>query len=62
VHLTVASLMEVRPLPGLVVVPFTGLPPLIVAATWSAANDNPGVAAFASIAADVGTESKWCQS
>lgn len=45
-HLTVANLLEQVAYPGLVVVPVTDIPPMVVVPVWLAAHENASIRAF----------------
>lgn len=51
-HLTVVSLLDHCPFPGLAVVPVVDMPPVVVVPVWATAAETPAVRAFAHTAAD----------
>jgi hypothetical protein len=51
-HLTVTSLLEQLPFPGLTTIPITDMPPMAIVPLWSADDDDPAVHAFARFAAE----------
>lgn len=55
-HITVLSLLERYPFPGLKVVPVTGIPPMIAVPVWRAAEENEAIRAYVAVTTELTAE------
>jgi DNA-binding SARP family transcriptional activator/DNA-binding transcriptional LysR family regulator len=55
-HITVLSLLERYPFPGLTVVPVTDVPPMIAVPVWRASEENEAIRAYVAVTTDLTSE------
>ncbi|MEU5262501.1 hypothetical protein [Amycolatopsis sp. NPDC021455] len=55
VHITVASLLERYPFPGLKVIPVVDVPPMLAVPVWRVSEENEAIRAYVSVITEAAT-------